>query len=424
MRNKIYMILLSLFTVLSGSSCNNKVDMSQKLEEITFNGPDIIRMHAGESADYEINVPSDLVATYTWVYNKEIISESTEATFNPQTPGSGKLTIVIKNENKEYKVIERDVLVAKNKKTKVVGYYPSYRENFTNMQWDKLTHVNLCFARPNADGSLNDAQVREKFRYIAREGHAQGVYLLLSLGGGGGEEEQNNFSTALLNPEARQNIVKNAVKTIKDLSLDGVDVDYEDWGWKDTEMNRKKSEALKELLQEFRKALDDSSLLTVSIYVNAFNDGWYTKEMIEILDYVTLMTYDKTGSWASSEVGPHAPFDYYTNTIEKCIDIGFPKDKIIPGIPFYGRIFPNNTPEGSYLMTYSSIVDTYPGAENKNAIEKDRLYYDGLPMVKQKAQYVKDNQIGGVMIWEITQDSPTASKSLLNAINSILESTK
>ena len=420
MKNKIQMILLSFLTVLSASSCNdNKIDMQQMLEKVTFEGPDVIRIQAGESENYKLNVPTDLKATYAWVYNKELISETTEATFHPQSAGSGKLTIVIKNENKEYKVIERDVLVAKNKTTKVIGYYPSYRENFTNMQWDKLTHVNLSFAKVNSDGSLNDTQVRERFQYIAHDAHAKGVYLLLSLGGGGGEEEQNSFSTALLNPDARKNIIKNAVQTAKDLSLDGIDVDYEDWGWKETEANRKKSEALADLLQGLRNALTENALLTVSIYVNALNDGWYTKQMIDLLDYVTLMTYDKTGSWASSEVGPHAPFEYYTSTVEKSISLGFPKEKIIPGIPFYGRIFPNNTPESSYLMTYSAIVDKYPDAENKNVIEAINLYYDGLPMVRQKAQYVKDNHIGGVMIWEITQDSENASKSLLNAIHSI-----
>lgn len=423
MKNKFNMILLSLFSVLSAFSCNDdKMDIDRKMEEITFNGPEVIRLHVGETGKYSINVPADLKATYTWVYNKEILSESTEVTFSPQASGSGTLTIVIKNENKQYKVIEKEVLVARNEGMKVVGYYPSYRDNFTNMDWSKLTHVNLSFARVRADGSLNDSQVREKFRYIAREAHAHGVYLLLSLGGGGGEEEQNSFSTALLNAEARQNIIKNALQTVKDLSLDGIDVDYEDWGWKDTEMNSRKSEALTSLLAGFRSEMEENALLTVSIYISALTDGWYTKEMIDMLDYATLMTYDKTGSWASSEVGPHAPFDYYTQTVEKCLELGYPKEKIIPGIPFYGRIFPDNRPETSYLITYSEIVDTYPGAENQNAIDGIRLYYDGLPMVKQKTQYAKDNGIGGVMIWEITQDSPNQSKNLLNAINSIVES--
>lgn len=423
MKNKMNMILLSLFSVLSAFSCNDdKMDMDRKLEEITFNGPDVIRLHVGETGKYSINVPADLKATYTWVYNKEILSESTEATFSPQASGSGTLTVVIKNENKQYRVIEREVLVARNEGMKVVGYYPSYRDNFTTMNWSKLTHVNLSFARVQADGSLNDSQVREKFRYIARDAHANGVYLLLSLGGGGGADEQNSFSTALLNAEARQNIIKNALQTVKDLSLDGIDVDYEDWGWKETEMNSRKSAALADLLSGFRREMEESALLTVSIYINALDDGWYTKEMIDMLDYATLMTYDKTGSWASSEVGPHAPFDYYTGAVEKSLDLGYPKEKIIPGIPFYGRIFPDNKPETSYLMTYSEIVETYPGAENQNAIDGIRLYYDGLPMVKQKTQYAKDNGIGGVMIWEITQDSPNQSKSLLNAINSIVES--
>ena len=65
-------------------------------------------------------------------------------------------------------------------------------------------------------------------------------------------------------------------------------------------------------------------------------------------------------------------------------------------------------------------MKTYSGAENKDSIDGEHLWYDGIPMVTRKSQYVKDQKLGGVMIWEITQDATSASASLLNVINAIL----
>lgn len=422
MKNKLHIIILSLLTTLSAFSCNDdSSEINQKLESITSNVPATIRLTEGESINYQLNIPEGLDATYTWVYNTEVISETTTATFNPQSAGSGKLTIVIKDKNKQYKILEHNVVIAKKRAYKTVGYLPSYRESFTNtnIQWDMLTHLNLSFARVNADGSLNDTQVRDKFLYTARDGHSKGVYVLLSLGGGDGSKE---FSTALLSAEGRQNIIRSTLQTVKDLSLDGVDVDYEDWGWNDTENNRKKSDALNELLQGFREAMDKNMLLTAALFINALNYGWYTQSIINKLDYVTLMTYDKTGNWESSAIGPHAPYEYLTSTVEKGIALGIPKEKMLPGIPFYGRSFPDSNPTHSTTLNYSEITDKYIGSENKNelVIGNTKIYYDGLPMIKQKAEYVVTQQLGGVMLWEITQDSQTKTKSLFSAINSIL----
>ena len=47
-------------------------------------------------------------------------------------------------------------------------------------------------------------------------------------------------------------------------------------------------------------------------------------------------------------------------------------------------------------------------------------FYNGIPTIKKKCQYVKDNGYGGIMIWELGQDSTTTKYSLLNAIKEVL----
>lgn len=43
------------------------------------------------------------------------------------------------------------------------------------------------------------------------------------------------------------------------------------------------------------------------------------------------------------------------------------------------------------------------------------VYYNGVDLIEKKTRYAKEN-LGGVMIWELTQDTGDAGKSLLQAI--------
>ena len=44
------------------------------------------------------------------------------------------------------------------------------------------------------------------------------------------------------------------------------------------------------------------------------------------------------------------------------------------------------------------------------------IAYNGIPTIQRKCQYVMDEGFGGVMIWELGQDSPVQQYSLLRAI--------
>lgn len=43
------------------------------------------------------------------------------------------------------------------------------------------------------------------------------------------------------------------------------------------------------------------------------------------------------------------------------------------------------------------------------------VYYNGVSTITEKTLYAKEN-LGGIMIWELTQDSMDNDKSLLQAI--------
>jgi GH18 family chitinase len=48
--------------------------------------------------------------------------------------------------------------------------------------------------------------------------------------------------------------------------------------------------------------------------------------------------------------------------------------------------------------------------------EFDSVYYNGIATIKQKTEFAKREGLGGVMIWEISQDV-NDERSLLKSIN-------
>jgi chitinase len=152
--------------------------------------------------------------------------------------------------------------------------------------------------------------------------------------------------------------------------------------------------------------------------------GWgtyncYTNDCHTYLDYVSIMIYGETGSWSSSSVGQHSSYDLFVASINHWLNTRkTPKEKLLPGVPFYGVKFLSPTdPTGATTMTYKNIIANYP---NENVQDKDQVglvFYNGKPTMKAKAQYVKDLGLGGIMIFAIPQDSPVSEKSLLNVIH-------
>ena len=90
--------------------------------------------------------------------------------------------------------------------------------------------------------------------------------------------------------------------------------------------------------------------------------GYDVKRISQKLDFINIMTYDLRGPW-DGKADHHSPIssrpsDTWAfkalNTkdgIQKWIDLGAPRQKLIMGIPFYGRTFtlsnPSNTKPGS-----------------------------------------------------------------------------
>ncbi len=120
---------------------------------------------------------------------------------------------------------------------------------------------------------------------------------------------------------------------ITQYDLDGVDIDLQDL----TELDR---EAFSGFVAEIRNKIPSEKIVSACVAANPYSltKGWHGqydyKRLGEICDYIFIMTYDE--SYNGSPAGPVASYSF----IEKSIIYALkhvPKEKIMIGVPFYGR---------------------------------------------------------------------------------------
>ena len=274
--------------------------------------------------------------------------------------------------------------------TRVVGYYPNYRNVLSQLKYGNLTNVIYFSLSPFADGELDESNVDIPHMIaLVDECHANGIEVSICVGGWG---RSDYFPAMAANADARANFGANLLQFCLDYELDGVDLDWEPVST-DTDRNNYSL-----LVQELDDLLEPEGLL-LTVAVASFGSelrSW----AFDSLDWIGVMAYDMGY--------PHSEFEESIGALEHWESKGMEREKLMLGVPFYGR-----KPNGD-AFTYSYIMDTYspePDVDEVNNI----IYFNGIDTIKQKTTYVVENGYGGIMIWEVGQDT-TDETSLLKAI--------
>lgn len=291
----------------------------------------------------------------------------------------------------------------------VVGYIPSWGDVKTimnNTDLSILTHINIAFFSPNSSGEMisggepvcSDA-TSANITFIVNKSHQSGVKVLASLQGGVVPSCSGNLAT-LVEPANRTSLVNNIKDFVTYYNLDGIDVDIE--GSSLTAINGAGNYT--PFIEALRSALNPLGKL-----VTAASAG-YTSAMIpassfQYLDYVYVMSYDN--NWGAS--GNHSTYADALIHIKNFLDASCPASKIVLGMPFYGYLGDVGT---GTLTAYKTIIGISTTAAYVDSY--DGYQYNGITTIEKKTAYAAKN-IGGVMVWELSEDT-TGTYSLLKAI--------
>jgi chitinase len=320
----------------------------------------------------------------------------------------------------------------------------------------KLTHINFAFGKIDATGQvvLPHPGVPLQLAHL-RSLKAQNPRLKILLSVGGWEAE--GFSDAASSAASREKLARSVVALLREQSLDGVDLDWEYPGQSVAGIKSRPADKqnFTALLREMRAQLDDASaarrredryLLTIASADREYFDFTEMDRLHVYLDWINVMSYDFFNSLTPT-TGHHAglyasafaaPGDRNADaSVQQHLAAGIPPQKLVLGVAFYGRGFAGVAPlhDGvnqryerfESAHPYAELVDKFidrDGFVRKwdaqaqapflwNAQTRAFITYDDPQSIAIKAEYVRTHRLGGIMFWELSQDSGGA---LLDAI--------
>jgi chitinase len=351
-------------------------------------------------------------------------------------------------------------------KSKIVaGYYASWAaySGYTpsDIPAGNLTHILYAFANIGSDYRIAIGDPEVDYANLKELAALKSKYpKLKTLISVGGWTWSGKFSDMASTAARRAAFADSAVAFMKKYGLDGVDLDWEypvGGGMAGNSARAADKTNFSLLLQTLRQKLDAQGkkdgkkyLLTIAggadtSYVNNVQ----LKTIAPYLDFATVMTYDMHGAY-DAYTDLNAPLYPGTGSSPQRIwscdqavkawsGAGFPKSKLLLGVPFYGHLYSGVTGGGSGLykryfsmktVTYDEIVKNYLGrsgyTRQYGAQGKTPWLFNGSTFITYedptslaaKAAYVNAQGLGGCGIWELSEN---ANGTLLGTLRSKLK---
>ena len=282
------------------------------------------------------------------------------------------------------------------------------------LRFDIVTHVNYAFAIPTKTGHVLPLENPGLARAVIAAAHEGGAKVSLSLGGWSWEDIplEATFREATDTPEKIASLTEEICAMAEEFGFDGVDVDWE---------YPRTGDGTKEQYEAFISALHDrlkpkGMLLTAAVVggVDAKNEPIRSATeaqdfpSFDKLDWINIMTYDCDSPKHSTYEYAEACTRYWVN------DRKFTPAKLTLGLPFYGRPFPG---------AYCDLLAADPDALEKDMVVLNgrEVWYNGRDTLRKKVALAKRYGLGGVMVWEISEDCEDTEKSLLTVLGRAIE---
>ncbi|MBA8862892.1 chitinase [Ochrobactrum anthropi] len=291
---------------------------------------------------------------------------------------------------------------------------------------------------------------------LLKKAKDNGVKVMASLGGW---SMSKHFPSVAKDPAKRRRLVADCQRLI-DIGFDGIDLDWEfpgGFGMNIVEHSDEDFKYFTILVDEIRQAIGPDHLITAAMATSVkLLSGFEWDKLQSSMDYFNIMTYDINGGW-SNVAGHNSPLYIYPGqeggaeassldkTITYLLTRGVSPSKINAGVAFYGRGVVTEGPAALNARTIKNMVNVPPdgpiftcadyvnwplnvwdGTPNfamivqttregeydgwkyfwdENArvpyLTKENFFlsYDNVRSVGEKAQYVIDKNLAGVIIW-------------------------
>jgi len=339
----------------------------------------------------------------------------------------------------------------------IIGYVPGFRGQLDVETIDatKLSIINYAFVdvKDSMAWLTNIATDTVNFRnLLSLRKDNEDLKIVISIGGWSWSE---NFSDAVLTPTSRKKFAETSVAIVEKYDLDGVDIDWEYPGFEgeDNVFRPEDKENFVLMFKEVRESLDalsakNGKTLLLTTAVPCFTEFLERNDMgkaAEYMDYVNLMAYDfyVGGPFAGHHSNLYHSEDYNSEqsgnrAVTEYVARGVPIEKLVLGMPFYGRSWfmksgdnhglnraiESVTRAGGYTFVKDSIMlrqgltrhwdDNAKMPYLFNEETNQLVTYDDEESVRIKCDYVIDKNLAGVMFWQYASDPKLY---LLNTVN-------
>lgn len=266
-------------------------------------------------------------------------------------------------------------------------------------------------------------------------------HLKVSLAIGGWEEGPLKFSELAADPQKCDAFVENAVKFLQSHGFDGLDLD-----WEYPTLGGGKPEDRKnftQLVMKLKAAFKEHGMILTSAIGGSqqiIDEAYDIDVLSQHLDYFHVMCFNYHKA-SDKTIGPNAPLLTndsmnlnVTTTIAYLIEKGAPAEKIVLGLPFFGRTFIEHrggvTSETGFLgpftqqdgyLGYNEIcrelkdgswdttfdikeAQAYATQDVPDTCDQKVIVYDNTRSIAIKVKEGIEMGLGGFMVWTLDTD--------------------
>lgn len=242
-------------------------------------------------------------------------------------------------------------------------------------------------------------------------------------------QQDGGFSAVSASPTARKKFAQDCLAFVEKWGIDGVEIDWEMPGMSQSGSAcdvQNDVDNFTLLMKELRETLGDKYLLTYAGWVmdkQAYEGGYRGFDLMAVepyIDWVNIMCYEMGAPPQPHNAMSCTGYWDIKRTWNAYQKVGFPTNKMVLGLAWFTK---NNVIKGEY--TYKQIMYGVQNSPEKYKVAFNYTWqvpyvtidgtmqgsFDNPNSIKRKGKWANENNLRGLMCWEIASDDKNHSLS-------------